>query len=358
MSRACLSGVCFVLLVSLVQAAEPWAPKMFDKLDHDFGTVARGSDTVYRFPVKNIWKEDVHLASVRSSCGCTSPSIENADLKSHETGYIVAKFNTRTFTGLHSATLTVTITKPFPTQVQLRVHGNIRGDVVFQPGSVEFGKIDQGSEKEQRVNVTYAGRKDWKITDVVAASESSDQFEVELTETSRQSDRVSYDLLVRLKPTVPAGYLSEQLVIVTNDSSNPRIPLDVKGQIVPEISVAPENLVLGDIAMGQTISKKLIVRGKKPFKITNIKCDDDRFSFDTDNQESKPMHLVEISFTPNGKEGSLKSPIRISTDLGESFSTVCTAYARVLPPKLEESSEETKPDPNEGARVAGQTTQP
>lgn len=357
MNRAACTLLLFVvaLIAPRIAGSAPWAPKMFESLDHDFGTVARGSDTVYKFPVKNIWKEDVHLASVRSSCGCTDPSIENPDLKSHEVGYIVAKFNTRTFTGLHSATLTVTIDKPFPTQVQLRVHGNIRGDVVFQPGSVEFGNIDQGTETEKKVSVTYAGRSDWKITDVVAPSESSSQFEVELTETGRQSNRVVYDLLVRLKPTAPAGYLNEQLVIVTNDGNNLRIPLDVQGQIVPELAISPANLVLGDVPVGQTVSKKIIVRGKKPFKITDIKCEDQQFTFANDSTEPKPMHIVEVKFAASGEPTKLRSPIQIATDLGDTYAAVCTAYATVVPAATEESAEEPKKDEADAARVAEQT---
>src|SRR5688572_24594288 len=89
--------------------AEAWVAKMFAKKEHNFGTVARGADTVYRFPVKNIYKEDIELVNVRSSCGCTTPTLEKKILKTGETGYVVASFNTRTFTGVHSATLTVEV---------------------------------------------------------------------------------------------------------------------------------------------------------------------------------------------------------------------------------------------------------
>ena len=82
---------------------------MFPEREHNFGTVARGADTVYRFPVKNIYKQDVELVSVRSSCGCTTPSLENKVLKTYDVGYVVARFNTRTFTGMHGATLTVEV---------------------------------------------------------------------------------------------------------------------------------------------------------------------------------------------------------------------------------------------------------
>ena len=49
--------------------AEAWATKMFSETKHDFGTVARGSDTTFKFAAKNIYKQDIELVSVRSSCG-------------------------------------------------------------------------------------------------------------------------------------------------------------------------------------------------------------------------------------------------------------------------------------------------
>lgn len=80
-----------VALLSVQQAsAQNWVSKMLAEKDHDFGTVARGSDTVFKFPVKNIYKQDVELVSVRSSCGCTSPSLEHKLIKTGETGYVVA----------------------------------------------------------------------------------------------------------------------------------------------------------------------------------------------------------------------------------------------------------------------------
>lgn len=329
-------SVAALLLLALCSApatAQKWATDMFEKVDHDFQTVARGSDTVYKFKVTNIYKEDIHLSSVRSSCGCTSPSIQvegsaSNTLKTYEEGYIVAKFNTRTFTGLHSATLTVTIDKPYPAQVQLRVHGNIRGDVVFEPGSVNFGSVDQGTTLEKTVSVSYAGFSGWKITDVRSASSD---LEVELAERPRSGRRAAYNLLVRLKPSAAPGFLQEQLVLVTSDSRNPRIPLDVEGKVLPEISVAPANLVFGETPVGKTVSKRIIIRGKKPFKVTKISSDAAGFAFKT-SDKANDRHIVEVTFTPGAGAGSIKAPILVETDLGISYTASCMAYATPVEP--------------------------
>ncbi len=120
---------------------------MFKATEHDFGTVARGSKAEYRFVFENLYMEDVHIAGVRTSCGCTTPSVENATVKTYDQGDILAHFNTPTFLGQRAATLTVTIDKPFYAEVQLHIKGFIRNDVLVDPGSVQIGSVDQGTAR-------------------------------------------------------------------------------------------------------------------------------------------------------------------------------------------------------------------
>ncbi len=337
-------AVVAAMLAAEQASAQAWASKMFAEKEHDFGTVARGSDTVYKFPVKNIYKQDVEMVSVRSSCGCTTPTLENKVLKTGDVGYVVATFNTRTFDGVHSATLTVDVQWNDNGvirhgEAQLYVHGDIRSDVVFQPGAIKFDGIDQGTKAEQQVRVTYAGRSDWKVTDVRGASED---LEVELTETQRLQGRVAYDLLVRMKDSAPAGYFNEQLVLVTNDSSNPRIPLHVEGRVVPQISVAPEALRFGEVAHGAKVPMKVLVRGKKPFKIVGVDSPSGAFDFKTDDASSA-RHVVEVIFAPTQDSGDVKETIHIATDLGKTFDATLTAYATVLPAETEAPTTVTTP---------------
>src|SRR3954453_19409556 len=208
--RSLIAAVIVALLASPC-FAEAWVSKMFTETKHDFGTVARGADTSHKFAIKNIYKQDIELLSVRSSCGCTSPTIEKKILRTSEVGYVTAVFNTRTFTGIHGATLTVEVRwndngNWIHGETQLRVDGNIRGDIVSPPGPLKSDEVQRGTQAEQKVQVKYSGRSSWKITDVRGAS---DALEVELTQTQRYSGYVTYDLLVRLKPTAPAGYFND-----------------------------------------------------------------------------------------------------------------------------------------------------
>ena len=238
-----LVGVLAAVSADVVHAQE-WATKMFSVTSHNFGTVARGSKTEFRFTFRNMYKEDVHVVAVRTSCGCTSPEITSRDLKTRETSDIIAKFNTRTFLGQHGATLTVTFDKPFYAEVQLRVAGNIRGDVTFEPAFVDLGNVDLGKGAERNVRVTHVGSTPWEIKDVRSANPS---FEVHLSKPTHTAGQSAYDLMLRLKPETPAGYVKGQLILVTNDPRAAQIPMDVEGRVVAEVTVSPQLLALGTV---------------------------------------------------------------------------------------------------------------
>jgi hypothetical protein len=355
-------ALCVVVVASLAAeraVAEAWVAKMFSVKEHDFGTVARGADTVYRFEAKNIYKQNIELVSARSSCGCTTPSVVRQVLKTGEVGYVTARFNTRTFTGLHGATLTVEVVWNDEGvrrrgETQLRVNGNIRGDVVFKPGAVRFDGIDQGKVSEQAVEVTYEGRSGWKIVDVRGAS---DDIEVELTRKQGYSNRVAYELVVRLKDTARAGYFNEQLMLVTNDDENPRIPMHIGGRVIPAISVRPEPLMLGAVAQGGKVTKKVLVSGKQPFRILSVQCNDEQnFHFNVDSEASE-RHMVEITFDANKDVGAVKQPIHFATDLGDKFLATVTAYATVTPPPVAPAAAEPATAPiDPEASAAGAAT--
>jgi hypothetical protein len=326
MTRKILLTLCLVGLFGSTATAQEWARKMFEVKSHDFGAVARGAKTEYEFVLQNIYEEDVHIAGVRASCGCTTPTITKQTLKTWEKGTIHAKFNTGSFLGAKNATLTVTIDKPFYAEVQLSVKGTIRNDVVFEPGSIQFGEVPVGEQAEQRVRLTYTGGSNFQVTDVRSAN---DAFEVELKNNQRQGGRVHYEMLVRLKDDAPVGYINDQLTVVTNNSSMPTIGLAVEGSVAAALTVSPASVFLGVLQPGQTVTKKLVVRGKEPFRILEISGSESDIQF-TVTDEAKQIHLVPITFTAPLKPGKILQQIEIKTDLGRGETATCVATATVI----------------------------
>lgn len=315
-------AIAIALLLASAPAiqAKEWAQKMFKVTSHDFGHLARGAKAEVAFEIQNVYEEDVHIVDVRTSCGCTTPTVTKPTLKTWEKGAIIASFNTRSYLGQRNSTLTVVIDKPFHAEVPLTIAGHVHADVDFQPGSISFGEVNAGSPAEQRVTVTYHGRSSWQITDVRSANA---HFEVELSEPMRQAGQISYQMTVRLKDDAPAGAIHDQLTLVTSDQKLPTVSLAVDGRVVPPLSVSPSPLFFGRLQPGQAATKQLVITGKQPFKIVSIQADNPSLEFRTSANVIRKVHLVPVILTAGDQPGDFDYAVQIETDLAGGGSTTC-----------------------------------
>lgn len=326
MLRSVAIALAAVAAAASTVSAKPWAEKMFAVRTHDFGHVARGAKAEFAFEIQNLYEEEVHIADVRTSCGCTTPAVTKNVLKTWEKGAIVATLNTRSFVGPRNSTLTVVIDKPFYAEVTLTISGTIHSDVDFQPGSVDLGEVEQGAGVEKEIIVTHRGRGPWQISDIRSAS---NHLEVELSEPMRQPGQTTYKMLVRLKPDAPGGLINEQLTVVTSDKSLPAITLPVEGRVAPPLSVSPSPLLFGAVPAGQSATKQLVITGKQPFKLLSISSEPAGLQFRAVPELIKKVHLVPVTITAPAQAGEMVYSITIETDLPEGGKATCQARATI-----------------------------
>jgi len=321
-------GVLMTFGLSLPVAAQDWAQKMFSVSSHDFGSVPKQARAEFEFVLTNLYMEDVHVASASASCTCTQVSIKNPTLKTYERGAIVATFNTRAFTGRKGATITVTIDRPYPATVQLRVSGHIREDVVLDPSDVNLGTVESGRPIEKHVLVRYLGQNpNWQILGVRSSHPTITADVVPGTRTWGQSH---YTLRVRLSANAPAGYIKDHLVLQTTDAAAPQIPVLVEGWVRPSVTVSPTSLFIGELAPGQKVTRQVVVQSNKPFRVTSVTGDGNlHVSAKPDAaQEAKPVHVIPVTFVASDQPGKLEERIRITTDLNEAAELSTFAYVK------------------------------
>lgn len=313
------SIVVFSLVSTAKVHAENWADKMFAETSHDFRTVGRGTKCEFHFELTNKYEEDVHIAAVRSSCGCTSPSITKDTLKTHETGAVVATFNTSSFIGQKSATITVVFDKPFYAETQLKVSGFIRTDITFDPPEVAFGEFASGDAPEREIVITHSGNSNWRISDVRSHCES---LQVRLSAPELTPGIVRYRMRVSMKDLMEEGEIHERLTLISNDRAFPTTEMDISGRVRSAISVSPAAVNLGSKPADAVIEKRLIVKGDEPFEIKDIVCSDQRFEFEIP-VGSKKVQFVKVRFKGDGTAGNIAQKIRIVTDLPGDKSASC-----------------------------------
>jgi hypothetical protein len=300
--------------VSSTSAAD-WSDTAFPIKSHNFGTVAVAAKTEFRFPVYNNFSSTMHIQAVRASCGCTTPIIETNYINPSQSGAIRARFNTDAFRGKRGATLTVVIDQPFYSEVRLRVDGYIRSDMVFHPGAIEFGKLNQGEAVTKAAKVYYAGRDDWEIADVQC---NRPWLMPSVSEITRGGGRVNYELAVAVREDAPTGFFQDELLLMTNDRTMPRVPLRVSGQVDSALTISPQAIALGSLKPGQSVTQKMILLGRKPFTIASITAVGWDIKF-APSDTSKKTHILFPQFTPTGSvAGPQKSTIEITTAGDES----------------------------------------
>ncbi len=296
--------------------AQDWRQQAIPQAErsHDFGSVARAAKTEHRFYIKNTSDKVMHLTGVRASCGCTTPIIETKEIQPGGTGSILAVFNTGSFTGAKSATLTVSLGQPFWTEIQLNVKGYIRSDIVVAPGEANFGEVIQGEGKSIDLAIEYAGRNDWEIKDITSENEFID---VTFEETLRSGGRVKYSVNATVKGDAPVGDLHQQLVIHTNDRNITSVPLRVLANVQPDAVRSTVDVVeLGAVEEGDEVVKRFVVKASKPFRILDISSEIAEIGFDP-VEDAKPLHLVNIRVKPNQPLGKVVGDILVKTDFND-----------------------------------------
>ncbi|MGD0898319.1 MAG: DUF1573 domain-containing protein [Thermoguttaceae bacterium] len=337
-----LAAVLVLLLWTASTApAQQWALDMFKETDHDFGTVARGAKVEHRFTLENCYVEDAHVQSAQASCGCTTPEVPTRVLKTWDKADVVARVDTRSLSSLgqKDVTIKVVLDKPFPAVVELHIHCYIRSDVVVQPGVVQFGAVAPGAGGRQRVAVNYAGRGDWKILRVECGNPS---LSAEAVETSRGRGQVNYevnyDLVVTLAPGAPAGYLRDEIYLVTNDA-NPRatrVPVPVEGMVQAPVTAHPSPLYFGTVDPGKSVTRQLVVSGGARFRIVGAASADPRFQCAPATAAAALPGLpvvfcLPVIFHAGESPGKASGKILIRTDTGSAPVEVAV-QADVMPP--------------------------
>ncbi|HMO15309.1 MAG TPA: DUF1573 domain-containing protein [Pirellulaceae bacterium] len=308
-----MKSLLFALLVIVTAAsahelrAQTNVADMFEIRKHEFGVVAANSKTVYVFKLNNKFSTPVHISGARTSCGCTLAHVKTPVVEPGQLGEIEATFVTTAFRGQHGANITVTITQPYFTEVQLRVDGFIRSDVYLDPGDVNFGSLLMGNEHSRTIDVLYAGKLTWALESI---RNSNPHLKAELIETKREGTSVNYQLKVTIDPQMSSGFFHEEIRLVTNEP-NRTIPVTIKGLLNSSIQV-PSVVDLGRIRPGEVINKVVVVNSERMFTVLGVENSDNRIEI-TRPTEQKKTHIIKLTFNAN-RPDELHDEIVLKTD--------------------------------------------
>lgn len=132
--------ICLFATMSFIASAqnteqaevpEHGAKIRFEELEHQYGTIAKGSDGDCQFTFWNDGDEPLILSNVRASCGCTTPKYTQKPVMPGQKGVIDVHYNTNNVGGF-SKTVTVTSNAVDNPRVVLRIKGSVKADTETQ----------------------------------------------------------------------------------------------------------------------------------------------------------------------------------------------------------------------------------
>ena len=103
----------------------------FDKVEHDYGTIAKGADPYCEFRLTNTGKEPLIIASAVGSCGCTVPEYTKEPIAPGQTVIIKVRYDTQRI-GHFEKQVTMTFVGKTETAI-LKIHGTVEAPPAEQP---------------------------------------------------------------------------------------------------------------------------------------------------------------------------------------------------------------------------------
>ncbi len=135
-----------------------------------------------------------------------------------------------------------------------------------------------------------------------------------LSELYRRPGQVGYRVKVTLKADAPVGAIKGDIFLRTNDPASPLLPVLMEATVQSNITVAPANVSLGTVKIGESLTRRVVVRGNKPFRVLQVEGLRDGITLDpAPSSMAATVQVVtfKCQFT---KAGDFKQEVKIKTD--------------------------------------------
>jgi hypothetical protein len=261
-----LVGSITVALCSMGQEPAARLSLSCDQPVFDFGEKTPDQVVSHTFVLQNGGTQPVHIANVRTSCGCTTAALKTNTIDPGQSADLAVILTLQGRKGPQRKTIYVESSDPTVGNLRLEVAGQVTTPIAVQPEGLHFGSLARDGDVARdvllvaRTNVTFH---------VKVVRPSSSGFAAEAT---TQEEGKAYRITIRsLGPRI--GGTSHTLVQVETDlAAMPVVSIPVTAFTVSDIVAAPATLMLvqGATNESRTYSVNLSSPAGKPFKVVKV----------------------------------------------------------------------------------------
>lgn len=170
LARGTFVGITLLFLVSFMQVdlAGAAARLQVDQLDFDFQSIYRGSEARHTFEISNSGDMELQITNVRSSCGCTVPSIEKRKLAPGEKTKLTAVFDSGRFRGSVTKNIYVYSNDEENPITKLSIHADIIQDLQVTPASIYFAGLKSGESVQREIEIKNLSSEPVRIREIAS----------------------------------------------------------------------------------------------------------------------------------------------------------------------------------------------
>lgn len=306
------TAIALVVMTAACGTAAAQTPleAAFAERAKDFGTVPHGPTLTHYFRFKNPTNQPLRITAIRVSCGCTTGIAPNPVVPPGGSSHIIAKMDTRRFTGEKSVTVYVTFAEPYNREVALKVRAFSRTDFQIHPEEITFGRLTVGKGGTAETAVALYGSPNWALTSIRTETRF---LKAKAVRTAAVDGGVRYKVTAEVSPELPVGKWFTDVWLTTNWPQVPRIRIPVSVEVTPAVTALPARVKWPTAKVGRKLTKRVLLRADEPFRVLKVDGLTDGWEVDGTGGDAKPVHVLTITVTP-AAPGRLDRTLTVVTD--------------------------------------------
>ena len=296
---------------------------------HQFNAMVVGAKGSHTWEFKNVGRGPLEVWLEETTCSCTVATLKSAEgerirkitIEPGKSAPIEVGWDGRK-PGRFGQAATIGTTDPDNRSVTLTILGTIVAPVEVRP-SETITLPDAQPEEARSTNLAIVSidRPELKLVKVASTKPEAIAAEVKPMapkDLERLKVKSGYDVAVKVKPGLPAGRFSEEILVETDHPSRPSLKVTIVGNTVGPISVLPPRIRMPSVAnlVGGSQDLALIVRGNREthFEVAS-KPEKLKISITReDKPDAQGRYRLTVTVPPRTAPGLVDDPIVLKTD--------------------------------------------
>lgn len=265
LSLACALLPLFLVCSALAESTSGIARLVCADAVYNFGAMDNEKDPEHTFVLKNEGATPLKIDRMNGCCG-VSLWLSQYTILPGSNATLKATLSLHGRSGPVQKSIYVQSNDPSNRIVQLQFVGNAIAAVDIQPGTVDFGAIDEDAKVEKTVTVVCQSNITFRVTNIVSMITN---FHVAYAGMIGNTHRV----VLKTIPTLPFGWVQGDVTLLTDNPKYSRLAIHLNARVTSDIVFVPSEILLTGVKdKPEPVTRYVALRSRSgvPFKILSI----------------------------------------------------------------------------------------